>query len=377
MLSYPPRGLRRRPALRSSERREARLLKPLLFTVFALLAPVAAAQTAPLELYTGAAAVADQSTGERGRAMPRALQQVLAKLSGLASFEDRPEVGAALGQASALAVSFYYRNLAIPLPDGTAADQLQLVASFASRPVDELRRQLQLPVWQPERKPLTVWLIVDDELGRRIMPIELEYAFAHLAQVAAERGLPIRRPEPDEEGNYPVDLQLLWGGFTEELTDAGPADALVVAALREGPEWNVRMNLEYGDLRWSWRARGLDLQELLEQGMHETVSEIAANAAIDPADVGSWRQEIVVSGVTNAADYARCLAYLQSVSLVEDIRVLAAAPGRVQFSLGLNALPDHLARTLAKDGQLVPAGAGFEYTLLREAGNPEPPRDAE
>ena len=352
-------------------------MKSLLFTLLALLAPAAAAQTAPLGLFSGAAAVADQSTGARERAMPRALEQVLGKLSGLGSFEDRPEVAAALDQARSLALSFYYRNLPVVLPDGTTANELQLVVDFANRPVDDLLRALQLPVWQPERRPLTVWLAVDDELGRRIMPVELDYAWQHMARVASDRGLPVRRPQPDAGGTYAVDIQLLWGGYTEELTGSGSTDVLVVAALREGPEWNVRLNLGYGDLRWSWRQRGLDLQEILGQGMHQAVGEIAAHAAIAPTDLGTSQQIIVVSGIANAADYARCLAYLQGLSLVDDIHVLDAAPGKLRLSLDLNALPEHFANSLSQDGQLVPAGAEFEYLLSAEPGPAVPGQGAE
>jgi hypothetical protein len=343
-------------------------MKSRLFLIVALLLPAAPLHAIALELYAGAAVVADQSAGERQRAMPQALAHVLQKLSGLSSFADRPEVGLALEQASGIVVSFYYRNEPVLLPDGSSSERLQLVVHFSRKAVDELLRTLKLPVWAPARRPLTAWLVVDDDLGRRIMPIELEYAWQQMAETAAARGMPILRPEPDAEGVYPVDLQLLWGGYTEELAGSGPADALVIAALREGPEWNVRMNLDYGGQRWSWRQRGTGLQQLLTDGMHRAVDEISAGATIAAADRGRWNHEITVTGLANSADYARCLAYLQELSLVEGVRIVAAEPGRVRLDLELSALPDYLARTLEQDGVLSPTVAEDVYAL---AGRPQ------
>lgn len=353
-------------------------MKSTALLALVLILPFSSPYAAAPELYVGSAPVMDQTSGEREQAMPQALAQVLGKLSGLGTFEDRPEVELGLGQAARIAVSFYYRNQSVLQPDGSASDQLQLVVNFSRRAVDELARTLQLPVWNPERRPLTVWLVVEDDLGRRIMPIELEYAWAQMAQVAADRGMPIERPEPDAEGIYPVDIQLLWGGYTEELTAGeGPADALVISALREGPEWNVRMNLDYGGQRWSWRERGNYLQLMLASGMHRAIDEIAANASIAASDLGRQSHEITVTGILSSADYARCVAYLEQLSLVEDIRVVAASPGTLRLALELNARPDYLARSLVQGGMLSATAEADVYGLVEEPTAADESREIE
>jgi hypothetical protein len=128
------------------------------------------------------------------------------------------------------------------------------------------------------------------------------------------------------------------------------------------------MNLDYGGQRWSWRQRGIGLQQLLTDGMHRAVDEIAAGATIAAVDRGRWSHEITVTGLTNSADYARCLAYLQELSLVEGVRIVAAEPGRVRLDLELSALPDYLARTLEQDSVLSPTVAEDVYAL---AGQPQ------
>jgi len=315
-------------------------------------------------LFTGEAAVADQSAAEQSRAKPQALLQVLQKVSGLRNFEAYPDLGSAIRNAAALAVTTYYSDREFSLPDGEKRQQSFLVVEFSSAAVMELAKSLQLPIWKPERRPLTVWFVVDDGGTRTIMPIELEYAWDGVAAIADARGMPIVRPQPDESGVYAVDPQLLWGGYTEELVESGPADALVIAARREGQDWNVRMNMDYtGEVR-SWRNRNPDIQLALAEGMQMAIDEIVALNSIAASDQGQQTTQVSVTGLATAKDYARCLNYLQSLSLVERVEVLAAAPGKASFSLTLNALPQYLFSALVADGVLAATANSDEYSLL-------------
>ena len=326
------------------------------------------AEVPPVSLYTGETVVADQSAGELGRGLPLALAQVLQKLSGLRDFTaleglDPEALKAGLREARSMAITFYYRNQNVRLPDDSTVAELRLLAEFSKPAVDRLAQGLQLPLWKPDRKPLIAWLLVDDGTQRAILPPGMEYAWDAMAAVARERGLPLTRPQPDAEGRYSVDEQLLWGGYTEELAAAGETDVLVIAARREGPEWNARMNLEYAGQSWSWRSRDVAIEVALAEGMHTAVTNIAAGNSIAAADRGSSSLQISVTGIQNAADYARCLAYLESLSVVERVHVLRAGPGRVQFDLGLNALPGHFAGAAADGGVLVQGAVDGEYSL--------------
>ena len=325
--------------------------------------PVAAAIAAG-EMYQGRAVIADRSQSEQERGTQAALAQVLQKISGLGSFEERPEVNDALASARKMVVAFYFQNLEVMLPDGSVREDLQLVANFSPRAVDELRVQLQLPRWKPDRRPLNAWPVVDDGLERRILPIELQYAWSAMARLAEDRGMPVNWPEADEEGVYPVDVQLLWGGYTEELEESGPSEILVIAALQDGPEWNVRMNLDYEGLAWSERYRGNELELLLSEGLTQAIDQIAASSSIAASELGAWSVDITVAEILNADDYARCLAYLQSLSVVEQVTVKSAVAGVVQFTLALNAAPDYLQQYLAAGKKLLPADEEGFYQLL-------------
>jgi hypothetical protein len=339
-----------------------------LLLVGVLLLPLATVKAAE-ELYQGRAVVADQSPAEQARGTRAALQQVLGKLSGLHEFEAYPGVADALSSASKIVMAFYYENRPVTLPDGSKTEDLLLVANFSPQAVDQIRKDLQLPRWKPEREALTIWPIVDDGLERHILPIEFEYAWLGLADLAIDRGMPLRWPEADENGEYAADVQLLWGGYTDELsgaesTAAVTGETLVIAALQDGPEWNVRMNLDYEGLRWSERFRGVDLETVLRQGLNLAIDQIVAASSIAATESGDWQVEITVTHLTNSEGYNRCLAYLQGLSVVESVAVNSVTAGKVHFSLQLNASPEYLQQYIAAGKTLRASGIEGEYQLL-------------
>ncbi len=326
--------------------------KPLLI-FFLILLISGNAFPAPAELYTGDVVVENQQKPERNRALPQALRQVLQKLSGMGGFDEHPEVEPMLDRASSIVVSFHYRNVEATLADNSVADQLHLVVVFAEVEVNELMKELQLPVWPSERQPVEIWVIVDDGAGRRIMPVEYAYAWESMSEIAALRGQPLAWPQPDEEGIFPVDAQLLWGGYTEDI--AGDDGAVMIAAARrEGTEWSVRLNLGYGGQNWAWRLHDVDLQQALGNSMHEAVNRVAASQTIAAVDQGQWLHELTVSGIADADDYRLCLGYLQNLSIVDQVSVSAASRGVVHFSLELNTTPAYLDVTLS-------SGSALEY----------------
>lgn len=299
-----------------------------------------------VDLFTGEAAVENQGPAARSAAFPLALRNVLQKVTGLREFSDYPPVEPALENAASQVLSFYYRKDVNTGPDGAQGEQLKLVAEFSEAAVLDLVRTAQLPFWPTRRKSVEAWVVVDDGLQRRIMPVEYAYAWQTLEQEAASRGLELNWPRADEDGMYPVDVQLLWGGYTEDLGGRGGYGVMIAAARREGPAWSVRVNLAYGGEHWAWRSRGVDLQSLLGESVRQAVDHIAAANAIAATDLGVWSQDLRVSGLRNRRDYQRCLNYLERLDIVNAVTPLSARPGGVLFRVELSALPRYLEEAI-------------------------------
>lgn len=345
-----------------------RFLTVPLLSLSLALSPFSDGLAEEVDVFTGEAVVADQGAGERRNALPGALEHVLQKYGGMRELDEVEGIETALEGASSLLLTFYYRNVEREQADGSVQNELRLVAKFSPPEVEEMARTLGLPLWQADRNPLEIWVVIDNGRERQVMPLETAYVRDTLDDAARWRGQPLRWPEPDEEGMYPVDMQLLWGGYTEDLAGPTGVGVLILAARREGLEWSVRSNLGFGGENHSFRVRDLDLEAALVDGMQQAVDQVARISAIAATDLGTWRQEIVVGGIGSGEDYGACLAYLQGLGVVSRIDVVSARPDEVTFDLELSALPQYLLDALAVGGLLEP-GESENHYVFRGEGN--------
>jgi hypothetical protein len=343
-------------------------MKKILLIIITLLLTTAQVFAAA-DLYSGEVVVASQSEADRAEAIPEALIQVLQKLSGRREMPFSPALDEALGNADRLLLSFRYKNVDRAGPDGIVNRELRLVAQFMQPEVDRIAQQAGLPRWQQERPPVQIWVVIDDGRKRDLKPVEFEYAWEAMEDLAAMRGLPVSWPELDEEEAQLIDMRLVWGGFTDYLVEWGaPGDGLaIIAARREGPQWTLRWNLASGEQNWSWRNSDQELMFALAQGIHQMTDHMAAANAIAVSDQGQSSVEITIGGLLGANDYVRCLEYLQNLSLVTAVEILAAEPGRVHFRLQLNASSVHLSEAFNRGSVLLPSRSGseYEYEFLR------------
>ena len=333
----------------------------ILLLLLLLSLPFSSGLAVEVDVYSGEVTVPDQGSAERRQALPRALDHVFRKYSGQRQLEPDPNLDAVLESASAILVSFYYQNAERTLADGSTEEELRLVAKFSPPEVDELARGLNLPLWQAELNPLEVWVVVDDGRQRQVLPVEIEYVKESLNATARDQGQPLTWPVPDEEGMYSVDMQLLWGGYTEDLASLHGAGVLILAARREGLEWGVRANLGFGGEHWAWRVQDRDLEAALLEGLQLAVDRVASGSAIAASDLGISSYELTVTGLNSAADYQGCLAYLGEIGIVEGVSVLSAKPAAVTFRLDLNAMPQYLEDAFVGDGMLEPGEADNEF----------------
>ncbi|WP_191621208.1 DUF2066 domain-containing protein [Marinihelvus fidelis] len=328
-----------------------------------------------VDLYSGAAEVPAQGDAERRTATPDALINVLQKQSGRWDIPLEPALESALADPDALLVAFQYREDQILRPGGLTEDRLMLVASFVPAAVDRLVREMQLPRWRPQREPVVAWVVVEDNGGRELQPVEYEDAWAAMARIAELRGLPLAWPELDEELRQSLDLQLLWGGYADQLLASGAATdgVVIIAARREGTEWNVRFNWEDGDNVAAWRTRSTDLVQALVDGTHQLVDHVAAAHSIGPAGLVATRTSMRVTGLESADDYAKVLSYLQDLGLVDDLRVMGAGPDGVRLDVALNADASYLAQAIRSDGVLEAGDQPDQYRLRRPEREPAVP----
>ena len=337
-------------------------MKKTLLIIFALYL-VSTETFANVDLYSGEVVVASQGESDRQEAVPDALIQVLQKLSGRREMPFSLALDEALANADGLLLSTRYTHVDRIGPDGSVNPELHLIASFMQSEVDRLLQQAGLPRWQQDRPPVQIWVVIDDGLQRELKPVEFDYAWLAMEQLANTRGLPLSWPELDEEQLQLIDMRLVWGGFTDYLVEKGaPGDGVaIIAARRDGPEWTLRWNLANGKQNWSWRNTDQELMYALSEGIHRMTDQLAASNAIAVSEQGQSSVEFAIGGLDGAGAYLRCLEYLQNLSLVTAVEIIGAEPGLVHFRLQLNASYEFLVEAFYRSSILTPARAGSDY----------------
>lgn len=343
-------------------------MNKLLLTLFLLLSYTVQA-VATIDLYSGEVVVASQDEADRKDAIPEALIRVFQKLSGKRELSPSAVLDEALLNAERLMVSFRYRNVDRLGPDGAIARELRLVVQFLQPEVDKLVHEIGLQRWPQQRPAVQIWVVVDDGRSRGLKPLEYEYAWGVMEDVAMSRGLPISWPEMDEEEAQLVDTGLLWGGFTDYLIEKGaPGDGVaIVSARRDGPQWTLGWSLTAGDQNWRWRNDDQELMLALSNGIHKMADQMSEASAIPASQQGQWSTDITITGLSSANDYIRCLEYLQNITLVTAIEVLAAEPGQLHLRMQINASPEFLTEFFNRDSVLLSAGSAdeFKYEFLQ------------
>jgi hypothetical protein len=141
-------------------------------TILTLLAAACAGPVMAQNLYSGMVPVLSQDEAERREVVPDALIQVLQKISGQRDLPMDTALEEGLRDADRMLLSFQYQELTRTLPDGSQQDQLRLVANFIPEAVDGMAREMGLQRWRPERRPIVIWVVVDDGRGRQLQPVE-------------------------------------------------------------------------------------------------------------------------------------------------------------------------------------------------------------
>ena len=221
-------------------------------------------------LYEGQVAVADESEEERARALGAALEQVLSKLSGVAS-PGGPAVSAAMAEPQRYLQQFRYREN----PGGMVA--LSLWARFDTAAVDELMRESGLPVWSAQRPGVLAWVAVagGDALFMAAPDAGGEDAGVvdALRAGAWRRGVPLSFPLLDLEDQVRIQPAQLWQLDDSTLEQASarytPGAILVGSGIRTLADY----------------ARALDYLQGLDQVSGLTVREARTDVFTFQMDV--------------------------------------------------------------------------------------------
>lgn len=311
----------------------------------------------------GSAVVADRGAAARPEGLARALADALQRLT------PDPERIAELDLAPLLADEmvlqrYSYEQVSRPTASGIPSIRLLLHGWFDAVALRGFLVRAGLPVWRGGGVRAVLWLVLDDEAGRRLLDTARDPLAAELLARLAARGVQAAGPLGDLEDLRLVDA-VAGDGLAEALAAAGgryPGGPVVLAWIRPDAEgaavdWHVASDA--GVERFASGGPGAAIA--LADGAPRLVGVLAGSHAVRAAQVLAAAREVErgpgdyvvwIEGLERAGAWAAASALLSAQSMVAGLVPEVAAAERARVRLTLTAPLGDLLSLLAADGRL-------------------------
>ncbi|WP_221801854.1 DUF2066 domain-containing protein [Oceanobacter mangrovi] len=282
-------------------------------------------------LYDVAVTVEDRAEPARMNALPQALANVLAKVSG----RDINSIELSAAEiASQYLEGFRYKT---NLTDGS----LEMVASFSRSAVNSLLASNSLPVLGNHRPDVILW-IGSESGGRRELVSEgaaaeqLKPAFDHFA-------IPVVFPTGDLEDSLALPVGRLFGLFRDDVRTASAryGTAAIVAArlMPYGKRWRVDGYLEYGQDSLNISEQGDTAQAAMQQLATAVAGYFSGRFGIVAASgqEATGAELLSISQVNDYGDYQAVMKLIGSVSGVKDVAVKSVQKDVLTLAISVRA----------------------------------------
>lgn len=321
-----------------------RYLRPALLFCLGVAALCAADGVQALsraELYQATAPVTDRSEAAQTAAFQAAMKIVLVRVTGRRSADEDPAL------APLVAVARRYVQQYRAAPDN------QLWVAFDASAIERWLTQNGQPLWGHERPTTFVWLAAQTGAQSGVVITADDTSELKLAvDAAAElRGLPLLWPSAADVQRNHVDYAAVNPAAPSSLGDLGRR--LGAEGVLIGRAGNNTAN---ATIRWThlFQDRSSEFSGNLE-GINRTADLyaglFAASGSLAPID-------IEVTGVGDLRDYAAVQTYLESLTFISHVTVLALTGDTIRFRLATRGGVESLQRALSLSGRLQPTGGG-------------------
>jgi len=286
-------------------------------------------------LYDAEVVVSEESVSARNTGIREAFKQVLIRLTGSRSIQERAGLSALVDQSASYVQQFRYRLQQAEAPTGTdtaeGAPTRYLLVSFDQQAVARALRELGQPVWVNHRPVVLVWLVADKSGKRSVIDVESDAKIRQaLKGQASLRGLDLRFPLMDLEDQAQLTSADLWNGFEDRIRLASgrySQSAILVGRLSQldAANWSSRWYLLERENSEQLPAISANLIELqLMDGVDLAMDHLASRHAPVVGDDAPVQLAVRVTDVRSVSDYARVMRLLNEQPATHKILVRAA-----------------------------------------------------
>ena len=329
----------------------------LLFVTIEVLA-----QTS-IDYFKATIPVKSQGVNARSAAASEGLEEVLVRVSGNPSILSNPQLTDKIKRALNYVNEFQYRENTDKDEFDEGYEEL-LVVSFAPSVIERMIINAGEPFWSTNRPETLVWLVEDSsEFGRQLQNHNSEtLVTASLAEAAQARGIPLVYPLLDLDDHLVLPVERAWQLDEIAVLEASERyDAAVILIGRY-------TKTSAGDVISSWQffhageSRSIDSRQPIENDQIllgvDVIDPLADFLARKYATVKGGDREtsglvMELSGVHGFGHYSRALDYLESLSAVEQVAVVAVRGQTLTLQLTSDSQIDQLADIFALNNKLI------------------------
>lgn len=292
------------------------------------------------ELYQALAPAGDRTEAGQTEAFQAAMKTVLVRVTGRRSAADDPALAPLVANARRYVQQ--YRG---------GADN-QVWVSFDGPAIERWLTQNGQPLWGHERPTTFVWLTAQTgpQSGSVITADNTSELKLAIDAEAAWRGLPLLWPSAGDLQKNRLDYASVSGAAQSTLAEigrrAGAEGMLIGRAAGASAAANVRWTHLFQDRssEFSGPLEGVNRAADLYAEL------FAASGTLVPID-------IEVAGVRDLREYANVQTYLESLTFISHVSVIALTGDSIRFRLMTRGGAESLHRALTLNGRLQPIAA--------------------
>ena len=303
------------------------------------------------ELYQATVPFAERCESAPPAAFQAAMKIVLIRVTGRSTAGEDPGLAPLLGNAHR-----YVQQC-------RAAADKQLWVAFDGPAIERWLTQNSQPLWGHERPTTVVWLAAQTgaQTGTVVTADDTSELKAAIDAAALSRGLPLLWPSAADVQRNRLDYAGVSGTAPSALAEVGRRLGGEGVLIGRANGTSATANVRWTQI---FRDRSSEFSGTLE-GVNRAAdlyAELfAASGTLVPID-------IEVTGVGDLRDYASVQAYLESLTFISHVGVVALTGDTIRFRLASRGGVESLQRTLSLNSRLQPIASGdngiqrFQFT---------------
>lgn len=251
----------------------------------------------------------------------------------------------------------------------------KILVSFDEQAVKSSLWQHTLPVWGKTRPTTLVWIAAENVDQRTMLNAnEMTKMLALLKQQSEERGLPMIYPRLDSSDKAIVNVTDILGSYSDPILEASasyPAEAIVSASFLfdEIEGWQTHWTLYQNDGEVSWRVSASELEIVIFEGIDKLSSVLADKYSQIATLAGDDRFLIYIQNVLSLSDYDKINRYLNAISSIKNAELIQVKGAELIYELELRSTAKALKQAIALGDSLVAQDDPFADDSFSDAAN--------